>query len=496
MKEDQAVQRAVEEQLRAWEEKSDFLSKRYAKYIDSAAEVYQEVKQRKMSPNMKRNLAVCLENTRELIEKQRFMEQSYSSDVAFANYAFDIVSVILPSLISEEIVSVQAMERRTAEIYYMKTLIDRTKGIFTKDNTLQSPLTGWASNYDATGNAAFAGDWVYLETAYTFPAGTSRVSSGTLAYQFLKAGNLMTFQVYSGAVAKGGSWVAVTVTIGSGGSHIIPQPAYGSGTVNATTGAWKVTWDASGATNNTVRATYRVDLEKEPDAIGKIRLQITATPVTAGTYKLNSEWLMDMAYDLLKAHGRDAEKEILIALTGEVKAEIDATIIRALYDGATGSGVTWNSTVSSGIPWIWHKNQIIDSLISQSSKIFTGTRRAVGNFIVAGVNIGNVIESLDQFQSAVNPSMEFTGAYFAGTLSNRWKVYITPDLPQAKWIQGYVGESYLKSGYVYAPYLPLFTTPTYTTQDFITHKGLGSSFGRLMVNGKMYSIGTMSGTMA
>lgn len=471
-----AVERAVEQQLRVFEDKSNFLIRRYDSYISAAAEVYEEVKGRPMSIAMKRNLAVTLDNTRELIEKQRFMEQTYTSDVAYTNYAFDIVSVVLPSLIAEEIVSVQAMDRRTAQIFFMNILVDRAKGSFAAGDTLHSSKTGWVSNTFFASNKVVAedvGDGDGADTTW----------NGTLAYQNLLSATLV--RIYTDEATPkvlSGTMTAGTATL------------TGSGTGSCSSaGVYSVVFSVAPASGANILVDYFVDLEVETEAIGKIKAEIASETITAKTLKLNSEWLMDAAYDLLKAHGRDAEKEILIALTGEVKSEIDASIILDLYNNATGTAVSWDkSPPASSVPWIWHKNTIIDAMIEQSTNIYTGTRRAVGNFVILGTQVANVVQSLDQFESSMSANQEIVGAYFAGTLSKKWKVYVSPDIPAAKWVMGYMGDSYLKTGYVYAPYLPLFTTPTYTTQDFISHKGLGSSYGTHLVNAKMYSVGTMS----
>jgi len=478
-----AVQRAAESKMKEWEQKADFLVRRYSRYVDSAAEVYQEVKRQPLHPSMKRNLAIVLDNTRELIEKQRFMEQSYSSDVAFTNYAFDIVSVILPSLIAEEIVSIQAMERRTAEIFFMNILADKTKGSIATLSTVHSAKTGWTASYNST---AYASGWINGESRGV-GNGTGKVYSGTLSFANLVQGSTMTVYTISGTTQR----KYLTGTVGSGTTFKLLGS--GSGTITKATGGYVLNFQTTCPAAQTIYAVYKVDLEKSTTAIGKIKVQIASETVRAETLKLNSEWLMDSAYDLLKAHGRDAEKEVLIALTGEVKAEIDAGIILDLYNGATATSISWDKApTSSGVPWIWHKNTLIDVFIQQSNYIYTATRRAVGNFIVMAPNISDVVLSLDQFESAVGPNQELTGAYYAGMLSKKWKCYVSPDLTTAKWVMGYMGESYLKAGYVYAPYLPLFTTPTYTTMDFISHKGLGSSYGTKMINGKMYSVGTMS----
>ena len=56
---------------------------------------------------------------------------------------------------------------------------------------------------------------------------------------------------------------------------------------------------------------------------------------------------------------------------------------------------------------------------------------------------------------------------------------------------GYKGDSYLDAGFVYCPYMPLYTTPTYVNDDFIFRKGLATSYGQVMLNNKLYAKGTI-----
>lgn len=497
------VQRRVESQMRVAEEQADFYVRRYAKYIDNAAEVYEEVKGRKMPGSMRRNLAQCLENTRELVEKQRFMEQTYASDISFTNYAFDIVSVVIPSLIAEEIVSVQAMDRRIAQIFFMNILVDKAKGSHAVGDTIMSSKTGWVANRD------FSTTKILNESlGKQASKGTATTLSGTLVYFPLLGGTTVTVA----STTTAGTSVTATGTVGVG-SPINPNATgyspgsgtvtvagtLGSGTVTAAGGVYSIVTlkSASGGPGSgiAVTITYYVSLEKTTGAIGKVKVVLNTNTITADTLKLNTEWLMDSAYDLMKAHGRDAEKEILIAMTGEVKAEIDQLIIRDLIDNATATAVSWTATPpTTSQPWIWYKNTVIDAFQKASNNIFAATKRAIGNFAVIGTTFAQVIQSLDQFKAENIGSSDIAGAYFAGVLANKWKIYISPDIGVSEGVMGYIGDTYLKSGYVYAPYIPLFTTPTYTTLDFVSHKGLGSSFGRYMINPKMYVKLTQTGT--
>jgi len=470
------VEKAIQDQLKRFDDRAEYLSKKWDSQIGKAREIYEQIKGRPFPKNLKHTLAVTLDNIEELFVKKRIVDGTYSSDISFTNFAFDIVSALIPSLIAEEIVSVQGMDRRTAEIFFMNFIVDKDKGKYSVGDDILNSKTGWAST------KKFASHFVEEELIGTGDGSTTNFT-GTFDYYPMLDGQAVT-------ITDGTETFTGTV---SGTTTTLTGSAGGSGTVTNATGAFDITFNTAPTNGVDILATYPVNLEKGPDAIGHVKVELLSETVKAYTRKLNTEWLMDASFDLQKAHGRDAEKELLVALTSEVKAEIDAEIIDDLLaNGSASSGLEWDKTPpSSSIPWIWHKKTIIDKFINGSSDIYTGTRRAVGNFLVLGTNVSDVVESLDEFKSAVGPSNEITGAYYAGVLNNRWKVYVSPDIDPNKWIQGYIGENYLKTGYVYAPYLPLFTTPTYTTKDFVSHKGLGTSFGKHIINAKMYSIGTM-----
>ena len=79
------------------------------------------------------------------------------------------------------------------------------------------------------------------------------------------------------------------------------------------------------------------------------------------------------------------------------------------------------------------------------------------------------------------------GAEKVGTLSNRFTVYKDPYFPRNKILVGYKGGSYLETGYVYAPYVPLIVTPTiFAPEDFTPRKGVMTRYGKKMVRSDFY----------
>ena len=76
-----------------------------------------------------------------------------------------------------------------------------------------------------------------------------------------------------------------------------------------------------------------------------------------------------------------------------------------------------------------------------------------------------------------------------GTISKKQDVYVDPYFPRNVVLVGRRGNSFLESGYVYAPYVPLQVTPTiFGTEDFVPRKGVMTRYAKQMVRPDMYGI--------
>ena len=84
------------------------------------------------------------------------------------------------------------------------------------------------------------------------------------------------------------------------------------------------------------------------------------------------------------------------------------------------------------------------------------------------------------------------GAEAVGTLNNRYTVYKDPYFPSNKILIGLKGNTFLESGYIYAPYVPLILTPVvYRPEDFVPTKGIMTRYGRKMVRNDFYATVTV-----
>jgi len=255
--------------------------------------------------------------------------------------------------------------------------------------------------------------------------------------------------------------------------------------------------------------------------IPEIDIKIESIAVTAQTRKLRARWSPELAQDLNAYHSLDAEVELTQILSEQVALEIDREILNDLLTEAKGANYYWSrapgkfvnktsgaeqqkaSTLATGPQFTgtvreWYET-LVETIIDVANQIHRKTLRGSANFVVTSPEVSTIFEasvlykpnySLDGNGQVGNP---FTlGATPVGSLSNRFTVYKDPYFPRNKILVGYKGGSYLETGYVYAPYVPLIVTPTiFAPEDFTPRKGVMTRYGKRMVRADFYGTVTV-----
>ena len=97
---------------------------------------------------------------------------------------------------------------------------------------------------------------------------------------------------------------------------------------------------------------------------------------------------------------------------------------------------------------------------------------------------------------AVDSDSGTAGAVKVGQVSKKWDVHVDPYFPRNVILVGRKGNSFLESGYVYAPYVPLQVTPTiFGTEDFVPRKGVMTRYAKKMVRPDMYGLVVVRGLL-
>ena len=271
-------------------------------------------------------------------------------------------------------------------------------------------------------------------------------------------------------------------------------------------------WGLEGASNEA--GTFD-SLEK--DLIPEIDIKVNSIAVTANTKKLKAKWSPELGQDLNAYHNLDAEVELTSILSEQVALEIDREILNDLVKGAKAGTFYWSRAPGlfvnketgaelgaaaaapdfTGTVSEWYET-LIETINDVSAQIHRKTLRGGANFVVCSPEVANVLEFTAGFRASVTADADrgTIGTVKVGSVSQKFEVYVDPYFPRNVILVGRKGSSFLESGYVYAPYVPLQVTPTiFGVEDFVPRKGVMTRYAKKMVRPDMYGIVVVRGLL-
>jgi hypothetical protein len=317
---------------------------------------------------------------------------------------------------------------------------------------------------------------------------------------------------FSGSAKDNILFVVASIT----GSTGLPQML-----LQAVTTQW-----GGGGTNNPQVSYPQVDAFQAGNALGSIRgttpwglennqyipeidIKVDSVAVTALTKKLKAKWTPELAQDLNAYHNLDAEVELTSVLSEHIALEIDQEILEDLVVGATGATLHWSRqpgrflnrengedvTTSlypdfTGTVSEWYET-LLETINDVSARIHRKTLRGGANFVVCSPELAGIMEFTAGFRAdaVVDEEKGSWGAVKVGSLSRKMDVHVDPYFPRNLCLVGRRGNSFLESGYVYAPYVPLQVTPTiFGPEDFVPRKGVMTRYAKQMVRPDMYGL--------
>jgi hypothetical protein len=244
--------------------------------------------------------------------------------------------------------------------------------------------------------------------------------------------------------------------------------------------------------------------------IPEIDIKVDSIAVTAVTKKLKAKWSPELAQDLNAYHNLDAEVELTSILSEHIALEIDQEILSDLVSGASAGTLYWSRrpgkflsredgsliAVSNGAPDFtgtvsdWYET-LLETVNDLSARMHRKTLRGGANFLVCGPEVASLLEFTSGFRAKV-ASDEDRGSWGAenvGSISRKMDIYVDPYFMRNVLLVGRKGSSFLESGYVYAPYVPLQVTPTiFGIEDFVPRKGVMTRYAKKMVRPDMYGL--------
>ena len=288
-----------------------------------------------------------------------------------------------------------------------------------------------------------------------------------------------------------------------------------AGLASSISASWTITDDfIAGQAIGSVIGDSPWGLENN-EKIPEIDIKVDSVAVTAVTKKLKAKWTPELGQDLNAYHNLDAEVELTSILSEQIALEIDQEILEDLIRGSTASTQYWSRSpglfvnrttgaeigASSAAPDFtgtvseWYET-LVETINDVSAQIHRKTLRGGANFIVCGPEVANILEFTAGFRASVTADDErgSIGAVKVGALTKKFDVYVDPYFLRNLILVGRRGSSFLESGYVYAPYVPLQTTPTiFGPEDFVPRKGVMTRYAKKMVRPDMYGLVVVRG---
>ena len=251
----------------------------------------------------------------------------------------------------------------------------------------------------------------------------------------------------------------------------------------------------------------------ENTEVPELDLRISSLNVAAESRKLKAKWSMESEQDLFAYFGLNAENELMTAVSDEIAREIDREIITDLYNFASAGNTNWSKGGGSSSPYSSldpkvYGRTLYDAIADANNSIFKARYRNA-NWLVVSADVGTRLEKLDEFRlfpSADPVGTIVQGPNLFGTLAGRFTVYKDPwstgtitnaDGDTVNMVDtillGFKGTTPLDTGYIWAPYIPLLTTPPFTNPATMsTVRGMMTRFAKQGVIGSCYSTVTLT----
>lgn len=486
----------------------------------------------------KANMSILLENQAKQLLDEATATGTSSNSEQWAGVALPLVRRVFAEIAAKEFVSVQPMNLPSGLIFYLDFKYGTNNGAFSKDtsNNYSSLFGGTGtklgSTDSATGGLYGAGRFGYsindqsinhitaTRAAVTSLSGVNFDANVSASVAAGEVFTLTTTNLYSASSAAGNVFDAngarsFTIT---GGSITTYFPSLTS--INGS----EVTFVVSGS--NPASASLTVNYSVQPKdsnrgdfedktttdslssiGIPEVNLELKSEPIVAKTRKLKAVWSPELAQDLNAYHSVDAEAELTAMLSDYISTEIDLEILDMLIAAApsltteywsaeigkvwTPSTATFGASAFTGTAWTnmsWYQT-LGQKFQKVSNKIHQLTMRGGANFAVVSPTVATILETIPGYGTNSNgDKMEFAGGISkVGSFHNQMTVYKNPYMKENVVLLGYRGSSFLETGAVYAPYIPLIMTPlVYDPQNFTPRRGVMTRYAKKVVRPEFF----------
>lgn len=488
-----------------------------------------------------RGMAVLLENqARQLIRESSRVSGPGTEE--WSGVALPLVRRIFGEVAAKEFVSVQPMNLPSGLVFFLdfqygsgtqpgfkwegsvyggETGSNGSAGLFGRTSTAADGLYGpgkfgysindvVSGTLVATATTASWADVDYVDghisasaasalrlTKLTVTLGPDIDAQGVRAFKIYSAsnGDVVYYPEYTSVATSGANYLVSFIVSSSGGVY----RGAGTGSLNVFYQKQPVASERGDFEDQSFSGSF-ASLD-----IPELDLILKSEPIVAKTRKLKAVWTPELTQDLNAYHSVDAEAELTSMLSEYVAMEIDLEILDMLIQNAdtteywsakigwefdTATSTFVNSAVNNQayVKPTWYQTLGV-KIQKVSNKIHQKTLRGGANFMVVSPDVATILESIPGYMVDTDgDKMQFAmGVTKAGSFANRFTVYKNPYMLSNAILLGFKGGSFLESGAVYSPYVPLIMTPViYDYINFTPRKAVMTRYAKKMIRPEFY----------
>lgn len=494
----------------------------------------------------KGNLAQLLENQAKqiLVEANRTSTQQNTEE--WAGIALPLVRRVFGEISSKEFVSVQPMNMPNGLVFYLEFKFasgqpgfNTNSGVTSQEDSVWGVTDARRGAVPGTGGLYDAGRFGYSINDYSssafrlnMTASAGNLAAGTGSIESCNLTSDVNFDSdFSASVVTAAHIKKIVVPVANMdnpdflGARAFTLSATGLETVynkftTVSSDETLVTFVVSGSlvTASDCKIFYhkqptditRGDFEEsktqeEPLDIPSMNIEYRSEAIVAKTRKMKAQWTPEFAQDIEAYHNIDAEAELTGVLGDFMTQEIDLEILDMLvksaqtrdywsarlgyeYNAASQTFAATAANASAYTQQSWFQT-LGTKIQKMSNEIDSLTMRGGANFLVTSPRVCTILESISGYGADTDGNKKdfMVGVTKIGGLAGRFKVYKNSYLRDNMILVGFRGSSYLESGAVYAPYIPMMMTPTILdTDNFTPRKGVITRYAKKLLRPEFY----------
>lgn len=352
----------------------------------------------------------------------------------FKKFAMNLVNVVVPNLITNDIAIVYPMSSMSGYINYIDYSVGQAKSEYELNDTLLNPWQiGKVHNPSYTGQAV-----------------VEELNNSTQL-----------------------SWTPVVQAFNAETGEELAVAEDKSGLATAFTGKVKYIYD------NVIIPQAKLPM---------LKAEIKSLPLLAHARRIAVYYSQIAAFQAKTDYGFDLGDQLAEKAAGQLAYEIDTEVVNAIDDAAGTAKITWNKALPVGISKAEHYEGFSEAVEIAKQLVYDATQRFAPNYMLIASNILPVLTFIKGFQAA--PAGIINGPYFAGTL-NGVKVFVSPALAEGRFVLGVNGDDMMSSAVVYAPYMPIVPTQLLGFADGGMTQGWSTLYDLKVLNDNLVVAGQM-----